>query len=130
MEPDAQQEARAWLQRAGRDLLVVERALAAAPVLCDAAAYHAHQAAEKALKAVLALHDQPVPRTHDLVALLTLSQRWEPRLARHLGAAQTLTPYVIAFRYPGGPLEPELGEAREAQRLAAGLVSAVAALVG
>lgn len=50
MQPEAADEARDWMTRAERDLLIGQRALHVEPILADQAAYHAQQAAEKALK--------------------------------------------------------------------------------
>src|SRR4051794_16462263 len=65
MHPSALAEARDWLLRADQDLAVTERLLQAPPLL-GAAAYHAQQAAEKALKAFLAAHNVPVRPTQNL----------------------------------------------------------------
>ena len=54
MRPEAVSEAREWLERAELNLRLAERALRIPPVLAGGAAYHAQQAAEKALKAFLA----------------------------------------------------------------------------
>ena len=48
-------EAGRWLDRADEDRRMVALALGAAPCLVGPAAYHAQQAAEKALKALLVL---------------------------------------------------------------------------
>ena len=130
MRPDAWREANDWLRRAERDLLAADRALTGEPPLGDAAVYHAQQAAEKALKALLAGYGHPVPRTHDLVALLSQCSAIQPGLAQLLPAAETLTPYAVLFRYPGGPMEPESEEAREAIDLAVSVVEAARRLMG
>ena len=74
-------------------------------------AFHAQQAAEKALKGSLAAHGRTFARTHDLIELTAACQIVDPRFARFLVSARTLTPYVVCFRYPGGPLEPSADEA-------------------
>lgn len=125
MRPEALAEARDWLTRAQRDLLGAGRVLSGEPVLGDQAVFHAQQAAEKALKAFLAAHDQPFPKTHSLDRLVGLCQHVNPAFAGFMDTAHTLNPYVIQFRYPGGPLEPELAEAREALRLASEVVEFV-----
>ena len=61
----------AWLQKAGHDIETAERALHAGSPITDTAAYHCHQAAEKALKAFLASRLKPLVKTHDLMDLLT-----------------------------------------------------------
>jgi HEPN domain-containing protein len=125
MRPEALEEAQDWLLRAQRDLLAVERALSGEPVLGDQAAFHSQQAAEKALKAFLAAHDHPFARTHNLERLVRLCQGIDPVFVGFTEAAHTLNPYVTQFRYPGGPLEPALEEAREALRLASEVIEFV-----
>lgn len=53
MRPESIREALEWLNRAHQDLLMAQRALSGPALLPDGAAYHAQQAAEKALKAFL-----------------------------------------------------------------------------
>jgi len=59
-----------WLQKARRDIRVAELALG--EDLYDEVAFHAQQAAEKALKAVLVALGARPPRTHSLERLLAL----------------------------------------------------------
>jgi HEPN domain-containing protein len=127
--PDADVEARAWLVRAQRDLQAAESLMAATAALPDIAVYHAQQAAEKSLKAVLARHEQPVRKTHDLVALLADVLTVEPAFDQFLEAVQTLSPYGTRFRYPypGAPLAPSIEEATTAIELATNLVEFVRA---
>jgi HEPN domain-containing protein len=130
MQPEALREARDWIARAERDVLIAERALEVAPILPEMAAYHAQQAAEKALKAFLTAHDAPFQRTHELVPLLAACLKLDPTLRSLLGAAQTLSPYATRFRYPGGPLEPTVTEAEEALRFARQVLELVRKLLG
>lgn len=118
MQPEARREADEWLQRAQRDLLIAERALQGTPTLADQAAYHAQQAAEKALKAFLAANNQPLQKTHNLEQLVTSCRAINVRFGDFIGTAQTLNPYATLFRYPGGPLEPAIDEAERAIQLA------------
>ena len=80
--------------------------------------FHAQQAAEKFLKAVLVKHQVEFPKSHDLVRLRTLVSRVDQALADVVAAADSLTPHGVEFRYPGevAPLSHEQGA--EAVRLA------------
>ncbi|GAC1641847.1 MAG: HEPN domain-containing protein [Chloroflexota bacterium] len=122
MQPEARREADEWVQRAQRDLLIAERALQGTPILADQAAYHAQQAAEKALKAFLAANNQPLQKTHNLERLVTQCQAINARFGAFLGSTRTLNPYATLFRYPGGPLEPAVDEAERAIQLAREIV--------
>lgn len=118
MRPEALREAQDWLTRSERDLLAAGQVLVGPPVLADVAVYHTQQAPEKALKAFLAACDVPVPRTHELEQILAQCEAIDPAFRSLLAAAQVLSPYATRFRYPGGLLEPEIDEAREAVELA------------
>jgi len=123
--PEALREARDWVVRATRDLQAVAMAVEGTRCLPEIAAYHAQQAAEKALKAFLAAHDQPFPPTHNVERLVQLCEALDSDFVRLAAAARTLTPYATLFRYPGGLLEPPLSEAQDAQRLAREIVEFV-----
>ena len=63
--------ARGWLTKARSDL-ATGNLVADGDGPYDTACFHAQQAMEKALKALLALHEQPIPRTHNLEELQQL----------------------------------------------------------
>jgi len=130
MQPTAVQDAREWLARSDEDLRVAQLLLAATPPHLGTAAYHAQQAAEKALKAFLAAHGLPFRPTHDLVDLRRQCERVDPRFAQFSGVAQLLTPYATRFRYPGGPLHPAQAEAEQAHQDADHIVRFVRQLIG
>jgi len=81
-DPANVDEALAWLAKAAQGLRAADVDLVAEPPLEQDAAFHAQQAAEKSLKALLALHDVAVRKTHDLVGLGAESRaarlRWHP----------------------------------------------------
>ena len=71
--------------------------------------FHAQQAVEKALKAVLCLHGIEYPRTHNISVLLDLlaENSLDAPIARE--ALVILTPYGVLFRYDEmGPSDEEL----------------------
>ena len=125
MQAEWIREAREWLQRAERDLAAGEALTISQPALPEMVAYHAQQAGEKSLKAFLAVHDRAFPLTHNLNVLLTLCEEFDADLATLATAAQVLTPFATAFRYPGGPLAPPLKDAEEALKLARGIFDTV-----
>lgn len=126
----AQREAGRWLVHAEEDLRVARLALAAAPPLVRPAAYHAQQAAEKLLKALLVLHGTAVPRTHDLAHLLSLTG---PPPGMDAAAAEeiaAISPWSVATRYPGldDVGQPLAAEVAAILPLLDGLARAVAAI--
>jgi len=91
--------AKILLQAAEQDLAACE-ALAQAPGIGDAiVGFHAQQATEKALKAVLSRHGVEFRRTHDLALLLDLLQ--DRQLPPPPGAdwLDELNPYAVEARY-------------------------------
>lgn len=83
-----------------------------------AAAFHAQQAAEKFLKAVLVWHQIEFPKTHDISRLLDLVRPAAADLADGLDEAAALTSYGVEARYPGDLPEPTPDAAKEAVALA------------
>ncbi len=63
--------------------------------------FHCQQSAEKYLKALLILEEISFPKTHDLLALLTLLQDAYPDLVLYREWLEILNPYSVQFRYPG-----------------------------
>lgn len=108
---------KSWLFKAQRDLKAARRLSAGQEPYLDTAIYHCQQAAEKAVKGFLVFHDQRFEKTHDIEALIELALPYDKRFSSCLNAADTLTPYATAYRYPGDPTEPtaqEFGEALKA----------------
>jgi HEPN domain-containing protein len=125
MQPEVAAEVREWLERASEDLREAEHDLTAAPPLRRGAVFHSQQAAEKAIKAFLAAHSAPFPKTHDLDHLGTAAVALDPSLGATVDPAKDLTPYAWRFRYPGAPLDPTADETHEALTVARGVYAAV-----
>ncbi len=93
--------ARRWMQKGNSDRLTAKRtAETIAPY--DTACFHAQQAAEKSLKAVLALAGSLIPRTHDLEDLYDESLAVAPGLALDRMELSVLTPYAVQLCYDMG----------------------------
>lgn len=80
-DPNAESPPETWLQYAETDLLLVQNAvIAGAPA--GEVCFHAQQATEKALKALLALRRVRPPRIHNLVLLWELGGRFSAAYRR------------------------------------------------
>lgn len=126
MLPERIEEVRDWLSRARLDVRAAERLLADDCELAGPALFHCQQAVEKAMKAYLVWHDRPYSKTHNLVALLHLCAEVEPSLLTLTEAAIILTPYAVAFRYPGefaGPTAEQAVEALQAMHQMFAIIS-------
>ena len=118
---------RQWLQVAAEDLRLAEIANLADPPLLSGVVFHCQQVFEKALKAFLIWHAQPVPRTHALPDLINLCRQLDPAFSALSVAAARVSPYGTAFRYPpfaAGPTDLDAIEALDAARDALAFVLA------
>jgi HEPN domain-containing protein len=99
-----------WLIKAQHDLATARKLAADPEPYLDTAIYHCQQAAEKALKGFLVFHDQEFEKSHHLPLLVTQAASFDAQFATRLDAAELLTPYATAFRYPGEVMEPDREE--------------------
>lgn len=97
--PEEFEVAELFLRKAASDLSAA-RALAGDPdQRDDVIGFHAQQAVEKAMKAVLAVRGFEIPRTHDVVLLLRLIETSKEKPPEHLEEAKSLAPWAVAMRY-------------------------------
>ena len=116
--------ARDWLRHAKGDLAMA-RLRKTPSLLYEHLCFHAQQAAEKSIKAVLVHFGIPVPRSHDLAYLL---ERLPDGLSipPTMLELPTLTKYAVQQRYPGDVPALTFRHRRHALRLAeAGVAWAV-----
>lgn len=101
------EHARMLLEKAGEDQYVLER-LIDDPGSPDAAiGFHAQQAVEKSLKAVLTNRAIKYGRTHNLARLLDLLREHGIADPPQAGRLPDLTPYAAQLRYDRLPPEVE-----------------------
>jgi len=82
--------------------------------------FHAQQAVEKSLKAVLAFREVEFPFTHDLDGLLELCQGHGVEVPEELSDVDNLSPYGVQLRY--GAIQPSVLDRDEALRWAASAI--------
>ena len=80
MNEQQKQLIKQWTLKAENDLLNVTNNLQAEQTPWDTVCFHCQQAVEKYTKAVLVVHGQEVPRTHDLEQVYNLIQSWVPQI--------------------------------------------------
>jgi HEPN domain-containing protein len=120
----------AWLQKASHDLETAKRALHAGYPITDTAAYHCHQAAEKALKAFLAFRFEPLVKTHDLMDLLTRCAAADARFADWADRMAELSAFGTVLRYPSVDADPNVSDVTRALQSAQQFHGFVSAIVG
>jgi HEPN domain-containing protein len=103
--------------------LALARSFRSQDVLVEDLCFHAQQAVEKSMKAVLLHRGIPFPYTHDIARLVTLLKEAQILWPDELDEAAGLTAYAVEARYPG--LETEVSE--DEHRLALDIAARVLA---
>jgi len=125
-EESRRDEAARWLAQARRDFNAARLLASEEP---SRSVFHSQQAAEKAAKAFLTVHDVTFRKTHDLNELGGQCAALNPSLATLFKDASDLTDYAVVFRYLDAPREPDESEAIAAMETAKRVVEQVSALV-
>jgi HEPN domain-containing protein len=116
-----------WVQKAENDFLAAKTIAGASPQLHEAICFHCQQCAEKYLKALLQESGDPVPRTHELVALLSLvAPHYKVRGV--MRGLKFLTDFAVEIRYP--PVRATKRQASAALRWAEKVRDACRKLLG
>ncbi|MDE3000128.1 MAG: HEPN domain-containing protein [Gemmatimonadota bacterium] len=89
---------REWMNRARSNLAMAKNRIPDAYLedLC----FHAQQAAEKAIKAVMIKRGIDFPYVHDLARLLSVLKESDETIPDFVGQARKLTRFATATRYP------------------------------
>ena len=99
--------ARVLMRKAGGDQIVLVRLIEDDDVPDDVLGFHAQQAVEKMIKAVLVSKDVSYERTHNITYLLTLLDSAKIARPEQADSLPDLTPWATGFRYSDLP-EPAL----------------------
>jgi HEPN domain-containing protein len=91
--------ARLLLQKAKQDQYAMNRLLDDPAAPDEVIGFHAQQAVEKMIKAVLALHGVDYRRTHQLEELADILDDSGISYPPELSEAVALTPFAVEFRY-------------------------------
>lgn len=125
MPPEVAREIREWRRKAEIDRGAAEALLHGEGTFPSVAVFLCQQAAEKMLKAYLTWRATPFGPIHDLRRLAELCATHDSTFDELREAAEVLTPYAVAVRYPGRVPDPDPGEAAAALRMAALVVTFV-----
>ena len=115
-----------WMAKADLDFDTAVR-LVAEERFRDIVVFHAQQAAEKYLKALLTRHQIEFPKTHVIRRLLIILGPVEPGIVEELDDANWLSPFGAEIRYPGDRSQTVPGDQLRAQQLAQKVRDAVMA---
>jgi len=100
-----EQQAYALIEAGRRDLLALQLLIESKRAPHETIGFHAQQACEKFLKAVLVRHDIVFGRTHDLVMLFGLIEMHAIHVPADKEKLRALNSYAVQFRYEGCPVE-------------------------
>lgn len=117
-----------WIRKADLDFRTVVR-LSPEGEFRDIVGFHAQQAAEKYLKALLTRHQIEFPKTHVIRRLLILLEPVDPAMVKVLDDANWLSPFGAEIRYPGDRAEALPGVEVRARQLAQKVRDAVMAVL-
>jgi HEPN domain-containing protein len=104
------------VRKAEGDFVAVRKLARGSEPTYDATCFHCQQGAEKYLKAILEELSHPIPRTHNLVALLRLLLPHYGSLGGLRRGLNFLTRFAVGTRYPGDTATKR--QAKAAQRWA------------
>ena len=90
---------REWLNRARSDLLLSKTKKEG--IYLEDLCFHAQQAVEKAIKALLIKKGVEFPYVHDIAELLTLLEKTGQKLPKTIREGEKLTRFAVFTRYPG-----------------------------
>ncbi len=99
------EQAQLLQRKAAQDIAVLQKLINDPTISTETLGFHAQQAAEKLIKALLALGGHDYPRTHDLGLLLDLLAALDVLLPEALLTVENLTPFATVFRYDDLPFE-------------------------
>jgi HEPN domain-containing protein len=116
------------VRKAEGDLVAVRKLARGSEPAHDATCFHCQQVAEKYLKALLEELGRPVPRTHNLVALLRLLLQHHAALGRLRRGLDFLIRFAVDTRYPSDNAIKR--QATAAQRWASKVRDACRVLLG
>ncbi len=91
------------MRKAAGDETILARLIEDEEIPDDGLGFHAQQAVEKMVKAVLAWNEIRYERTHNLAYLLKLLQEAEVSLPPNADGLPELTPWATEFRYDDLP---------------------------
>jgi HEPN domain-containing protein len=102
-----------WLTKADEDYQAAEYMIAGKRDFAAIIGFHAQQACEKYLKALLTAHQIEFSKTHDLNLLIYLLEPVIPGLSSQFGDLSWLTKLGVDHRYPGAyPVLTAVGSQR------------------
>jgi HEPN domain-containing protein len=118
-----------WLIKAEHDLITARQTLSMKSPPTDTPCFHAQQAVEKSLKALLTFRGVEFPKTHDLLVLLDFANKLTDKFEIFREKLAEMNSYAVEARYPGDFYEPPIEDAMEALKTAEDFTEKIKALL-
>lgn len=112
-----------WLHIAQEDLKVAKALLKLK--FFSTVTYHCQQSAEKALKGYLVFKKHEIVKTHDLVKLVELCEKFDGQFEKIYDIVDQLNPFATKFRYPTEFDVPDYADAELAVKQAGKIMTFV-----
>ncbi len=103
----AREMAQLLMRKAAQDAFTVRKLVDDPASPEEIIGFHAQQAVEKMLKAVLALRGIPYRKTHNLFEIIDLLSAHDIHLPEAIDGVEVLTPFAAEFRYDEFLPDPE-----------------------
>jgi HEPN domain-containing protein len=117
-----------WVRKAEADLRAARKLAVGGDRVHDQVCFLSQQSAEKYLKGLLVELGLPIPRIHNLIALLPLLTPHHPTLRSFRRGLDFLTRFAVDIRYPGDSATKR--QAHAALRCADAVRTSARALLG
>ncbi|MBN2488710.1 MAG: HEPN domain-containing protein [Methanosarcinaceae archaeon] len=88
-----------FLSKASQDELILDKLLDDPDIADEVWGFHAQQAGEKLLKAVLSFHSIRFRKTHDITELMDILIDHGIRIPDDIAEIRKLTPFAVEYRY-------------------------------
>jgi HEPN domain-containing protein len=97
---DNKDVAKNWFKKGNSDLVAAEYLLTMKTPPTDVICFHSQLAAEKYIKAFLALQGKEIPRIHDLEELVSICNEINHGFSELYDISSELSGYAVEVRYP------------------------------
>jgi len=116
MNEETKNYIRQWIEKAGDDLIVIDKLTHFEVVATSAVCFHCQQVVEKYLKAFLIAKGVEIRKTHNIEFLLTECEEFDPDFS--LIDPKDLNDFGVDVRYPGDIYSPSIEETLEHKQIA------------
>lgn len=123
MNEETKNYIRQWIEKAGDDLIVIDKLTQFEVVATSAVCFHCQQVVEKYLKAFLIAKGVEIRKTHNIEFLLAECEEFDPDFS--VIDPKDLNDFGVDIRYPGDIYSPSIEETLEHKQIALDVKSLV-----